>query len=193
MIHRRKKGFSLVEMLVVIAIIAVLVAIVTPVIAKSTVKAAAATNAANLRAAKGEFTTLKLMYPDDYTAWTGGTVALTGVTADKDKEEFVLSGDPNTAGVVTQPGQVAANVSGPALMSSTEPLTVTAKNAVKLHIPNVITVDEGTPMNAQILTNEDGTHEVYVTYNDLPIAFFAEVAENGRCPWCLDGSSGCLG
>ena len=44
-----KKGFTLVEMLVVIAIIAVLVAIIVPTAVSATKKAAAATNAANLR------------------------------------------------------------------------------------------------------------------------------------------------
>ena len=44
-----KKGFTLIEMLVVIAIIAVLVSIVIPVVGNSTDKAGAATNAANLR------------------------------------------------------------------------------------------------------------------------------------------------
>ena len=47
-----KKGFTLIEMLVVIAIIAILVAIVIPVVGSSTAKAQAATNAANLRSAQ---------------------------------------------------------------------------------------------------------------------------------------------
>ena len=46
-----KKGFTLIEMLVVIAIIAVLVAIVVPTVSTATTKANAATNAANLRSA----------------------------------------------------------------------------------------------------------------------------------------------
>lgn len=45
-----KKGFTLIEMLVVIAIIAVLVSIIVPVVGGSTTKAKAATDAANLRA-----------------------------------------------------------------------------------------------------------------------------------------------
>ena len=44
-----KKGFTLIEMLVVIAIIAVLVAIVIPTVTYATDKARAATDAANLR------------------------------------------------------------------------------------------------------------------------------------------------
>ena len=49
-----KKGFTLIEMLVVIAIIAVLVAIVVPTVSSATTKANAATNAANLRSYAAE-------------------------------------------------------------------------------------------------------------------------------------------
>ena len=49
-----KKGFTLIEMLVVIAIIAVLVSIVVPAVGNSTVKAQAATDAANLRSVAAE-------------------------------------------------------------------------------------------------------------------------------------------
>ena len=55
-----KKGFTLVEMLVVIAIIAVLVAIIIPTVMSATTKAAAATNAANLRSYKAELVTTQL-------------------------------------------------------------------------------------------------------------------------------------
>jgi type IV pilus assembly protein PilA len=48
------RGFTLVEMLVVIAIIAVLVAIIIPTVSSATKRAKAATDAANLRTAIGE-------------------------------------------------------------------------------------------------------------------------------------------
>lgn len=51
-----KKGFTLIEMLVVIAIIAILVAIIIPTVTSATVKANAATDAANLRSAKAAIT-----------------------------------------------------------------------------------------------------------------------------------------
>lgn len=51
-----KKGFTLIEMLAVIAIIAVLVAIIVPAVGSSTMKASAATNAANLRSAAASLT-----------------------------------------------------------------------------------------------------------------------------------------
>ena len=55
-----KKGFTLIEMLVVIAIIAVLVAIVIPVVGNSTEKAKEAKDAANVRSAIAEVTTSAL-------------------------------------------------------------------------------------------------------------------------------------
>ena len=61
-----KKGFTLIEMLVVIAIIAVLVAIIIPVIGNSTIKASAAANAANLRSYASEIAILYLE-PGDMT------------------------------------------------------------------------------------------------------------------------------
>lgn len=51
---RKKKGFTLIEMLVVIAIIAVLVSIVIPTVSASTTKAKAAVDAANLRSIMGQ-------------------------------------------------------------------------------------------------------------------------------------------
>lgn len=50
----KKKGFTLIEMLVVIAIIAVLVSIVIPTVSTSTAKAEAAVDAANLRSVMGQ-------------------------------------------------------------------------------------------------------------------------------------------
>ena len=51
---RNKKGFTLIEMLAVIAIIAVLVSIVIPVVGNSPVTAEAAVDAANLRSVMGQ-------------------------------------------------------------------------------------------------------------------------------------------
>ena len=63
-----KKGFTLIEMLVVIAIIAVLVSIVIPVVGSATEKAKEAADAANIRAAIAEITTKALMDGGNPTA-----------------------------------------------------------------------------------------------------------------------------
>ncbi len=60
-----KKGFTLIEMLVVIAIIAVLVAIIIPVVVSSTDKAEAATDAANLRSVLGQANSILMMQDSD--------------------------------------------------------------------------------------------------------------------------------
>ena len=70
-----KKGFTLVEMLVVIAIIAVLVAIIIPTTSSATSKAAAATNAANLRSILAEATTDYLSNVPDTTGYVKFTPA----------------------------------------------------------------------------------------------------------------------
>ncbi len=57
---RNRKGFTLIEMLVVIAIVAILVSIAIPLIGKSTTKAAAATNAANLRTMEAQLNIIRL-------------------------------------------------------------------------------------------------------------------------------------
>ena len=68
-----KKGFTLIEMLVVIAIIAVLVSIIIPTVSSATDKAGAATNAANLRSVVAEATTKMLSSDSSAT----GNVQLT--------------------------------------------------------------------------------------------------------------------
>ena len=68
--NMNKKGFTLIEMLVVIAIIAVLVSIVIPVVGNSTEKAKEASDAANIRAAIAEVTTLALSGETDATKLT---------------------------------------------------------------------------------------------------------------------------
>ena len=66
-----KKGFTLIEMLAVIAIIAVLVSIIIPAISTSTDKAKAAADAANLRATLGALNSEVMLNNDlaeDYIA-----------------------------------------------------------------------------------------------------------------------------
>lgn len=69
MVNKKRKGFTLIEMMIVIAVVAVLVSIIIPVVGNSTVKANAATNAANLRSVEGQVTSGKLL--GDFTIADG--------------------------------------------------------------------------------------------------------------------------
>ena len=103
-----KKGFTLIEMLVVIAIIAVLVAIIIPTVSSATEKAGAATNAANLRAVYAEAQTDKLSIGngDDsqgYVTWSNGKATISATApksaeaGDVDKDETMsISEDGNS-------------------------------------------------------------------------------------------------
>ena len=85
-----KKGFTLIEMLVVIAIIAVLVSIVVPAVSNSTTKAKASTDAANLRSIKAEAQIAVLNA--GYTATADDTNLLTtDIDAATTGDQFALS------------------------------------------------------------------------------------------------------
>lgn len=80
-----KKGFTLIEMLVVIAIIAVLVSIIIPIVGNSTAKARAATDAANLRSVKAELTIMALNNGLDVAETA--TAVPAGISAPESKQQ----------------------------------------------------------------------------------------------------------
>lgn len=67
-----RNGFTLIEMLVVIAIIAILVAIIVPVVTAATGRAKAATDAANLRSVLDTANAILLTNSDDSAAALAG-------------------------------------------------------------------------------------------------------------------------
>ena len=69
-IRTNKKGFTLAELLIVVAIIGVLVAISIPIFTAQLEKAREATDVANLRAAYAEGTAEVLTQDDMATGWT---------------------------------------------------------------------------------------------------------------------------
>ena len=103
-----KKGFTLIEMLVVIAIIAVLVSIVVPVVGNSTTKAAAAANAANLRTVMAEVAAKHLAEPEKYPAAT--YIANNGVITFGSGDDAVTVKAPASKAVKVDSYNLAANV-----------------------------------------------------------------------------------
>lgn len=90
-----KKGFTLIEMMIVIAIVAVLVSVIIPIMNGSTDRAAAATNAANLRAAEGQLVSMMLADPDAFGSWKLNTEkALNfGIETEKDLIDLVAKAE----------------------------------------------------------------------------------------------------
>ena len=93
-----KKGFTLIEMLVVIAIIAVLVSIVIPVVGSATEKAKEAADAANIRAAIAEITTEALMDGGNPTKTVAMTQGVAGFVTEDLTTIGGLSGNSTTEG-----------------------------------------------------------------------------------------------
>ena len=106
-----KKGFTLIEMLVVIAIIAVLVAIIIPTVSSATVKAGAAANAANLRAVYAELQTDKL----SGAANTDGYVEI----KDDGTAALIAAKCPKSAKTDGDDGGVSMSISGDSVVYGT--------------------------------------------------------------------------
>lgn len=78
--RKNEKGFTLAELLIVVAIIGVLVAISIPIFTSQLEKSRDAVTASNVRAA----------YAEAQTAWLTGSGS-TGVTVDKDKKTVAVN------------------------------------------------------------------------------------------------------
>lgn len=201
---RNKKAFTLVEMLVVIAIIAILVAIVVPIVGKSTTKARAATNAANLRAVEGQLSTVRVSNPDLFLdaveklgqPWDTVVGNLNnldsilsnsklyqylknelGVDTTKELLDYKLchfTADENGTIVITGKDSNYTLTDVPASVA------VSAGGTVGMEVP------EGTPMTIWITNNN-----VVATYETVSGAYvdanFAEVAETGEFNGTADG------
>ncbi len=86
-LHKNEKGFTLAELLIVVAIIGVLVAISIPIFTSQLEKAREATDAANLRAKYAEVMTCAL---------TGEADTVNGITIVKDTNgKIVVTGSVN--------------------------------------------------------------------------------------------------
>ena len=115
-----KKGFTLIEMLVVIAIIAVLVSIIIPVVGNSTVKASAATNAANLRSVVAA---VSIKYMEDPAAFTAASY-----TGTNGKLTLPTKSDGTNADVIEAPLAKAVVIGSTTYSSKTTTMTITIEN-----------------------------------------------------------------
>jgi len=109
---RNKKGFTLAELLIVVAIIAILVAIMIPVFGASRAEAALAKDAANLRSIYSEVIT-EAMTDEDNTHYKNGKLLVNLGSAVADAG---LTFDNNTEAVYTRPdgksGSIVVSHSG---------------------------------------------------------------------------------
>lgn len=102
---KNKKGFTLMEMLIVVAIIAILIAIAIPTFASSLNKARVATDEANIRSGYAEVMTKVLTGDFDVESGTGAADATTYILqkdgsvvaqADAGTNDYVCQGTPSS-------------------------------------------------------------------------------------------------
>jgi type IV pilus assembly protein PilA len=118
--RRSKKGFTLMEMLIVVAIIAILVAIAIPVFSVQLTNARTQVDAANLRSATSmaviDYLTTEKTGQKVYVALDGGndtmTVALTGTSTNYYPNKSSDHDGQHIQVTVTDGGEVVASVTG---------------------------------------------------------------------------------
>lgn len=101
---RNKKGFTLIEMLIVVAIIAILIAVSIPLVGSALEKARDATDQANERAAKAEAAILYLEVGDNKIKYTGTSPNKTA-TLYYDAKNGSMTQDDTTAKAIVKYGQ----------------------------------------------------------------------------------------
>ena len=197
--NKKKKGFTLIEMLVVIAIIAILVSIIVPVVGKHTVKASAAANAANLRSIKATLSAKMISEPDLFESeldnysqpaqnlvgayeWLLDLIYGSGSGQAWENERFfTYTADENGYLTFTFSGYTAKTPKAKAI------------NLAQNEETYPMVLAEGTPMT--VFISDEG---IAVTYNGYTIDHFADIAEDGKFDTEVpipdtDGNGGCLG
>ena len=166
--RRSRKGFTLIEMLVVIAIIAILVAIIVPVVGGSSVRAAAATNAANLRSVEA---IVKIALIEDDGMFDALEEA--GQTIDSPEDWIIdaLFGSGSSAFLNQNLATVTASNG---TITLAEGKTLSGLPSAKRMTCGGYTVAEGTPVSLYFTPDN-----VVAFYGKLSVANFADIAEDG--------------
>ena len=175
----KKKGFTLIEMLAVIAIVAILISIIVPIVGNSVDKAAAATNAANLRSIEGEVAALYANDPSAFNTMAGELEQVLGSelsgaigglldsllgTGASDAMNETFSKVTAENGVLTLPFAPDVEIETPG-----------AKELKLVGDNKEMYLAEGTQMT--ILIGDDG--KCIAMYGDYTIEDFVDIAEDG--------------
>jgi len=190
MFMRRKKGFSLIEMLVVIAIIAVLVSIIIPTVGASQTKSNAAANAANLRSVQGQLAVLMVDGQFTHDDATSPTVLLSSIAERADAAEE--AGYPILAGTFRfiyglvdyasqwMPDQIgdAVNRMNNTYYAQDGKITI---GGVDYAAPSskAVSVDGLTLRKDTEMTVTFAENNIIVTYDGITSDVFAAIAETG--------------
>lgn len=193
MLHKNnKKGFTLIEMMAVIAIIAILVGIMVPQVVSYRTKANAATNAANLRAIKASISPLMVQGKITYTSTEETQQQVDEIVAQQKQIEknYAEKGWADFYIYDFTWNQLElSRVAARGVIVATDRLenTYYAKNekmdvdGIVLTAPSSKAIDvaglklrAGTEMKATVCENE-----IVVTYGGIPLEVFALIAEYG--------------
>ncbi len=170
---RKNKGFTLIEMLVVIAIIAVLVSILIPVVGASTTKAAAATNAANLRTIEAKLNIARVDVPGAFDTALEDEINQLGISM-SDTDNLIIKYLQKRA--ISKYATFKSDANGTLTIASGLTITgvPTAQEVNMFSTSSMSGVEKGIPMSVVIT---DGQAKCY--YDQYDIAYFAEIAETG--------------
>ena len=119
-----RKGFTLAELLIVVAIIGVLVAIAIPVFTAQLEKAREATDLANVRSAYAEMMA-------SYLTDTDGTIANINVPVTQKQANWQTDGD--AASTTIADGHTGAGISVPAKTSGNYTLSITTAGVISVN------------------------------------------------------------
>lgn len=181
-----KKGFTLIEMMVVIAIIAILVTVIMPTINNAVVKSRAATNAANLRTVESQLAVLRVQYPTKFETW-----ASTLEEATPDVIENIFSGifdfwfgDGASERLNQSFRTITSDANGTLRLQLSPDVEISAPLAKEIKIDGM-TLEKNTRMKVYI-----GERDILVSYGNYNKEDFADIAEDGVYDGAREESGG---